>query len=485
MSDYVKASLNSAKSLLHALRSRPSFTDVSSSERARIQTVLASSPLTTEKLAEIAGMINQIGFADIDETLLLDFIGGLCMQPSGGMVQPGTSTHLQNWEALHNYLPQNIWDELKSGNCGPALDLLVRMGLQHPTEATSRAIAIVVLFGSDGFEKSMEMMNNQKLTFLKTIKQMLKDRRKTIAQATVIITLLPPSPKEIDVRHPALFKQWYGEGGVPMASPMSDIQLCQLKGSFRMREVRACSSQTPFAALQSTSNPFDMMQAGMQMMQQMQLALGGMPQSPAGSSQDPIQMNFRRSPHAPLPIRSAVRQPAAICDGAAMHVDTGDTTAFEVAPPAQVASAAAPSVAQAAVEGAPAAADEITKAVLDKMHAAKAAKDKAEAKTDAKAKGSKGTPKAKAKAKVIKAAKVLKDAKVLKKADAADKVPAMPKLGPMTAIKYLTCSIYACPTSKVWRVVEKSNTRKDYKVSWVEGKAAWGRVVAKCRELSA
>ena len=89
MSDYVKASLNSAKSLLHALRSRPSFTDVSSSERARIQTVLASSPLTTEKLADIAGMINQIGFADIDDRLLLDFIGGLCMQPSGGMVQPG------------------------------------------------------------------------------------------------------------------------------------------------------------------------------------------------------------------------------------------------------------------------------------------------------------------------------------------------------------------------------------------------------------
>ena len=92
MSDYVKASLNSAKSLLHALRSRPAFKDVSSSGRAPCQTVLASFPLTGKKLGEIATMVKQIGIAEIDEALLLGFTGGLCIKPSGSIVQPGTSS---------------------------------------------------------------------------------------------------------------------------------------------------------------------------------------------------------------------------------------------------------------------------------------------------------------------------------------------------------------------------------------------------------
>ncbi len=108
MSDYVQASLNSAKSLLHALRSRPALKDVSSPERARAQTVLASYPLTRAQLGEIAAMVQQIGFAEIDESLLLDVIGGLSIKPAGGIVQPGSSSQLQNWEAVVHYLPQNI-----------------------------------------------------------------------------------------------------------------------------------------------------------------------------------------------------------------------------------------------------------------------------------------------------------------------------------------------------------------------------------------
>ena len=86
MSDYIRASLNSAKSLLHALRSRPAFNDVSSSDRARVQLVLASSPLTSDHLSEVATMVKEIGFAEVDESLLLDFIGGLCIKPAGGIV---------------------------------------------------------------------------------------------------------------------------------------------------------------------------------------------------------------------------------------------------------------------------------------------------------------------------------------------------------------------------------------------------------------
>ncbi len=85
MSDYIRASLNSAKSLLHALP-RSAFNDMSSSEPARVQLVLASSPLTSDHLSEVATMVKEIGFAEVDESLLLDFIGGLCIKPAGGIV---------------------------------------------------------------------------------------------------------------------------------------------------------------------------------------------------------------------------------------------------------------------------------------------------------------------------------------------------------------------------------------------------------------
>jgi hypothetical protein len=491
MSDYVLASLNSAKSLLRALRSRPAFNDVSSSERARVQTVLASSPLTSGHLSEIATMVKQIGFAEIDESLLLDFIGGLCIKPSGSIVQPGTSSQLQNWERIPHYLPQNLWADLKIGNCAPALDFVVRMGLRHPTEATARAISLVVLFGSDGFEKTNAMEPKQKLVFLQSVKQMLKDRRKAAAPPTVFISLLPTAPKDLSDQNPVLFKQWYGEGGAPMASPMSDIQFSQLKGSFRLRVMRSGPySASTLSQMSGTSTPFDMMQAGMQMMQQMQQALqGSMQNSSASSSQQVPFMNFRRSPNSPVQIRPAMAignggPPAMqmIGNGVPIAVE-GSQAPLVPNPLLEVATASTPPAAQAAVVGATKV-DEITKAVLDKMIAAKGAKQEAVAKEKAKAKGSKGTPKAKAKAKVLKEAQVLKDAKVLKKTAAADKGPPMPKLGPMTAIKFLTCSIYACHKSRVWRIIEKSNTRKDYKISWNGGKAAWCQVLEKCRELS-
>ena len=306
MSDYVRASLNSSKSLLHALRSRPSFNDVSSSERARVQTVLAAAPLTSEHLGEIATMVQQIGFAELDESLLLDFIGGLCIKPSGSIVQPGTSMRLQNWEAVAHHLPQNIWAELNNGNCSLAMDLLVRMGLQHPTEATARAISLVVLFGSDGFEKTNAMSPSQKLVFLHSVKQMLKDRRKTAAPPTVFISLLPAAPKQMSDQNPVLFKQWYGEGGAPMTSPMSDVQFSQLKGSFRLRVVRSCPYTLNPSPMSGPSTPISMMQAGMQMISQMQQALGSMQSSSASSFQEVPLMNFRKSPSSLVQIRPAM-----------------------------------------------------------------------------------------------------------------------------------------------------------------------------------
>jgi hypothetical protein len=480
MSDYIMASLNCAKSLLHALRSRPAFNDVSSSERARVQAVLASSPLTSDHLSEIATTVKTIGFAEIDESLLLDFIGGLCIKPAGGIVQPGTPSQLQNWEAVVHYLPQQIWIELQAGNSSPALDFVVRMGLRHPSEATARAISLMVLCGSDGFEKTQSMEPKQKLIFLQSVKQMLKDRRKAAAPPAVFIALLPATPKDLSDQNPVLFKQWYGEGGAPMASPVSDVQFSQLKASFRLRVMRS----SPYAAIPSqmtgTTTPFDMMQAGMQMMQQMQQTFQG----GASSSQAPL-MNFRRSP-ASLQFRSAMP-----LSNGELQLDNGEMLGSGMplaveAPPTEVALATVqPVAANASASNPPAAAiekvDEITAAVLGKMSGAKG---KAKAKAEGKAKGTKGTPKAKAKAKAVTDAKVLKDAKVMKKPAAADPCPPMPKLGPMTAIKYLTCSIYACNSSRVWRIIEKSNTRKDYKVSWKEGKAAWALVLAKCRELS-
>jgi hypothetical protein len=281
-----------------------------------------------------------------------------------------------------------------------------------------------------------------------------------------------------------LFKQWYGEGGAPMASPMSDIQFSQLKGSFRLRAMRSgLYSASTLSQMSGTSAPFDMMQAGVQMMQQMQQALqGSMQNSSASSSQQVPFMNFRRSPNSPVQIRPAMAignggPPAMqmIGNGVPIAVE-GSQAPLVPNPLLEVATASTPPAAQAAVVGATKV-DEITKAVLDKMIAAKGAKQEAVAKEKAKAKGSKGTPKAKAKAKVLKEAQVLKDAKVLKKTAAADKGPPMPKLGPMTAINFLTCS-------RVWRIIEKSNTRKDYKISWNGGKAAWCQVLEKCRELS-
>jgi hypothetical protein len=478
MSDYVRASLNSSKSLLHALRSRPSFNDVSSSERARVQTVLAAAPLTSEHLGEIATMVKEMGFAELDESMLLDFIGGLCIKPSGSIVQPGTSSQLQNWEAVAHYLPQNIWTELNTGNCSPAMDFLVRMGLRHPTEATARAISLVVLFGSDGFEKTNAMSPSQKLVFLHSVKQMLKDRRKTAGPPTLFISLLPAAPKQISDQNPVLFKQWYGEGGAPMASPMSDVQFSQLKGSFRLRVVRSCPYGLSQGSMSGPSTPFGMMQAGMQMISQMQQALGSMPQISTSSSHEVPVMNFRRSPNSLLQIRS----PMQICNGEPpVPVEAPQAlqgllanSLLDAATP-EPKQASTPPVAQAAVEE-PSKVDEITQAVLDNMNAVKGSKAKAKAKEKAKAKGSKGTPKAKA--------KVLKEATKKVAAAAAEKDPPMPKLGPMTAITFLTCSIYADNKSRVWRVIEKSNRRKDYKISWNGGKVAWAKVLDKCRELS-
>jgi len=92
-------------------------------------------------------------------------------------------------------------------------------------------------------------------------------------------------------------------------------------------------------------------------------------------------------------------------------------------------------------------------------------KAKGSAKAKGEAKGAKkGT--AKVKAKATPSSKRIVKGKPLAGAVAS---PPMPKLGPMTAIKFLTCSIYAGVKRELWQ----------------HGKDGWANVVAKCRELSA
>ena len=81
-------------------------------------------------------------------------------------------------------------------------------------------------------------------------------------------------------------------------------------------------------------------------------------------------------------------------------------------------------------------------------------------------------PKAKAKAKAI-AASTMKGGR-----------PAMPPLRKVDPIHYGSCVIYCDAKGEAWRAIAASNSRRDVRFPWRDGKASWSRCLAWCEEHS-
>ncbi len=302
------------------------------------------------------------------------------------------------------------------------LDFLIRLGLRHPSEPTVRVMALSILFMTEGFEKVMAMSPETKLGFVQSVKQMFKGRAKFVLAPTVWIFLLPRSIDQLKREYPLVYEALYTEES-PSASPISELELEQMKVTTRMRAVKSSVMQAGVSCaggslMQFQGIPPQLMQFGLHLMNE----VAQLKNARADASLEPPPrplIALRPSSSSLLALRpQAPKQQQTL--SALERTPSQEQLALLALEPEQQ-----PSSGQASDQSSDKLpVDEVTKAILDKMQAKRPVGSES-------ARG-KGKEKAKAKSKgVVKGGGVLKSKAKAKTKGTTEKAPAMPTLEKM------------------------------------------------------
>ena len=416
--------------------------------------------------------VTAAGFATEHQDVLVDAVTARMLAIDESEPAPPAAkisrTSTQNFESWTSFVPQAVWTAVLSGSMDEIFDHLGKLGLRSPSEQTSAVMSLVILHATDGYERAQAMSPETRMQFLKSVKHAFKHRSKRWPAPESYVVTLPETPLGFANQFPSMHTRAFADGA-PVASPISEAELLQLRATTQMRGSRVKPAPTLQIGSPSSSNitQADLFSFGQGIMAMM-----------SGQSQpEPLLLQFKPKqklqltlPMKLLPSASPALRP-------------------EEKEPAEAAEAAEAALAAEAVESAalPSDVDKVSAAIDRALEEAaakgkKAKSPKAKGKSKAKA-ASKDAAKAKAKAEA--ASTSLTKAKPVKAADF--KSHPMPKLEKIPPIFLGSCTIYTDVGRRLWRAVEASNRRYDVKFPWKCGavtKENWHKCVQWCHDNS-
>ena len=235
MAEAVLNHINASRTLLAAMAGRPNFPKVSANERMRLMPcVLALRGAPTVDIASVSHAIRDAGLCAVDCNALLDAISELATCTDPLKQNSEGRTGLQDWTTLANHLPQTLWDAMKTGSMDELVEFAVKFGLRNPSEPTAQVMALLITFSSEGFDKSMIMPPDQKMTLIKTVKGCIKQRIKSTTSPLTWTSALPKMPDDLRSKYRDVYDIMFASEA-PVKSHVTEVALQQLRAATKVR----------------------------------------------------------------------------------------------------------------------------------------------------------------------------------------------------------------------------------------------------------
>ena len=275
--------LQASATLLTALRGTPGFNDVSESEAEALVETIAPLELSPADVTATIQEVRRLGLARDDEVVVLKALSkklrvvapasrrkpptrsssGLSLgsaaastaapapaapepaAPVECIAPPMGQSKVQNFEAIVNYWPKNVWDSMSQGVSAPALKFAVKLGLRNPSEKTSKAIALAMMASADGAEMVLQQPRAMTVSFCNSVKVWIANEVKLVGNPAVWLAMLMPSPQELRAHFPSVYDGAYVDGSVPVRNQIPMTVWEGLKANTHCRKDKSGGAQGP------------------------------------------------------------------------------------------------------------------------------------------------------------------------------------------------------------------------------------------------
>ena len=151
----------------------------------------------------------------------------------------------QEWTALHNYLPQALWEQAKRGVREEArlqefTDFGAELGLRHPSEWTTHRLVVCYLLANRDQPSVRGLGPEHKASLAHVVRESFKALCKREGKVECLVSL-PADPAELE-RWPETKGMLEGlRAGAPVPSPFRGVEVQAMSNSFPVRLARKCA----------------------------------------------------------------------------------------------------------------------------------------------------------------------------------------------------------------------------------------------------
>ncbi len=238
----VKSRLGAARLVLDEPMDAGTRTMVSEVQSNAMASLLATATLTDVEKADLAPLVCQVKWALPEHTQHV--LSGLMQNKTTAATElPVAKKHrrgLQEFTALHGYINENTWADLKSNiPVTSKLQLLLqvaqRLGMRLPSEHTSKWLTCLWLYLSYSERELLQMTPQHKVGYLKHAKSTFDTIRRSLVDPPMWIDRLPTEPAEYAKLYPPMFAAVYATENTPIVAPIDIAQVITLSQSFGCR----------------------------------------------------------------------------------------------------------------------------------------------------------------------------------------------------------------------------------------------------------
>ena len=210
----------------------------SASYAASLQKDIRQANLSFGDLAKIMPKVRELPLQDDDLNSLMVAVA----EPPGGsgpLTSGSGRQQLQRYEAFVNYLPQHLWNSLKS-NQAIAMEKLVKhmvaLGLRNPTEPTMQKLTAILVLCTEGEAGARTLPPMSGNEILRMFKKQLKAQCKRDPLAYIVE--LPASAEDFRRQWPAMYSAVFAESAGPVSCPYGADVVSTVMDGIPMRSSR-------------------------------------------------------------------------------------------------------------------------------------------------------------------------------------------------------------------------------------------------------
>ena len=199
-----------------------SFTTVSKAQALRIANVMRRSELDTASLVACMEKVRDVGFAEVDKTMLLTELTTLLSNPNLDAmptIVKKAANSTQKWEHCVHALSSEIWERMSACKHLDVMFLhLADLGLHRPCEKTARAMAMAFLLATEGVDRAFAINKESRKQTVEVTKTMWKTFANARQRPDPMIWDFP-GVSAFERLHPDIFAQVFTMRGVTPQGP--------------------------------------------------------------------------------------------------------------------------------------------------------------------------------------------------------------------------------------------------------------------------